>query len=106
MIIGREELSLAASWATLFLEYPRLGTVLVVQMLALKLNNLLFVLDSNLANGTVLRIFLIMVNSFSLAPIDFVKGHVVFFFDHLFEHSGVALKPLFCCFLAHYVQGG
>lgn len=75
-------------------------------MLALQFNHLLFVLDPNLTNGTVLGILLIVVDSFSLAPIDFVKGHIVFFFVYFFKDTSIALEPFLRCFLPHYVQGG
>ena len=43
LLIGREELPLAASWTLLFLHDPGSNALLMIQVLAFELNDFLFV---------------------------------------------------------------
>ena len=94
LLVGREELSLAASWALLFLQDPGLCTLLMEQVLALELNNCLLVQDWVLADRTVqsVLILLIMINCllhFASLLHDLVEGDIVLLLVYFLEYASV-----------------
>ncbi len=101
LIIPGKELPLTTSRTALFLQNPGACTLFMVQMLASELNNLLLILDADLADGTVLSFLLIMVDGLFPASVDFIEGHVFFFLIDLVKDSRVALEPFFCRILTH-----
>ena len=77
----------------------------MVQMLALKLYDLIFVFDRQLANGAHLQLLSVVIDRLTLSLIDLVEGNLVIVLLYLVEDSCVAVEPLFCCPPAHHVHG-
>ena len=108
LLIGREELSFAASWALLFLEYPGSSALLMEQVLALELDNLLLVEDRVLANGTIQQILVIMIDCLLLflSLIHLIEWNIVFLLIYLLEHSSMRIEPFLGSVLTHAVHRG
>ncbi len=103
-IIPRKELPLTTCRTALFLQNPGACTLFMVKMLAFELNYLLLILDSDLADGTMLGFLFIMIDGFFPASIDLIEGHVFFFLFDLVKNSRVALEPFLGRILAHDIK--
>ena len=77
----------------------------MVQVLALQLDNFVFVFDWQLAHGAHLQLLSVLIDRLTLSLIDLVEGYLVIVLLYLVEDSSIAVEPLFCCPPSHHVHG-
>ena len=103
-VIRGTKLSFAARWTVLLLKDPIFGALLMVKVLALELDDLVFVFDWQLANGAHLQLLCVVIDRLSLSLIDLVEGDLVIVFLYLVEDTSITVEPLLCSLPAHHVH--